>query len=164
MGDISDVTKSDIWINGGYFVLRTDFVDQIRPGEDMVEEPFRRLAARGELLAHRHEGFWAPMDTLKDKQCLETLHESGEAPWQVWDAEPAAARSAGATPSPDDAAAVDRPAGSRAEARAGDRRASRRHRDRMRWNAPQADRAGRALGGLLGRPERQNADAPTRRA
>jgi glucose-1-phosphate cytidylyltransferase len=84
VGDISDVTKSDIWINGGYFILRTEFIDQIGPGEDMVEEPFRRLADRGELLAQRHDGFWAPMDTLKDKQCLETLHESGEAPWELW--------------------------------------------------------------------------------
>ena len=56
----------------------------------MVEEPFRRLAARGELLAQRHDGFWAPMDTLKDKQCLETLHESGQAPWQVWNTDHAA--------------------------------------------------------------------------
>ena len=84
VGEISDVTKSDIWINGGYFILRTDFIDQIQSGEDMVEEPFRRLAARGELLAQRHDGFWAPMDTLKDKQCLETLHDSGEAPWALW--------------------------------------------------------------------------------
>jgi glucose-1-phosphate cytidylyltransferase len=82
--DISDVTRSDIWINGGYFIMRSDFVDEIRPGEDLVEEPFRRLAAENELLAHRHEGFWAPMDTLKDKQSLETLYESGQAPWQVW--------------------------------------------------------------------------------
>ena len=84
---ISDVTKSDIWINGGYFVLRTEFVDQIRDGEDMVEEPFQRLAQSGELLAQRHEGFWAPMDTLKDKQCLETLHETGQAPWELWKSE-----------------------------------------------------------------------------
>jgi glucose-1-phosphate cytidylyltransferase len=84
---ISDVTKSGIWINGGYFVLRTEFVDQIRPREDMVEEPFRRLAERGELLALRHDGFWAPMDTLKDKQWLETMHENGDAPWALWDAD-----------------------------------------------------------------------------
>jgi glucose-1-phosphate cytidylyltransferase len=84
---INDVTKSGIWINGGYFVLRTEFVDQLLPGEDMVEEPFRRLAERGELLAQRHEGFWAPMDTLKDKQWLETMHERGEAPWALWDAD-----------------------------------------------------------------------------
>jgi glucose-1-phosphate cytidylyltransferase len=82
--DISDVTRSDIWINGGYFILRSDFVDEIRPGEDLVEEPFQRLAAERQLLAQRHDGFWAPMDTLKDKQCLEELHESGQAPWQVW--------------------------------------------------------------------------------
>jgi glucose-1-phosphate cytidylyltransferase len=81
---LSDVTRSDIWINGGYFVLRSEFLDQLHPGEDMVEEPFRRLTAEGRLLAQRHEGFWAPMDTLKDKQCLETLHETGQAPWQVW--------------------------------------------------------------------------------
>ena len=84
VGGISDVTKSGIWINGGYFVLRTEFVDEIRPGEDMVEEPFQRLAASGELLAQRHEGFWAPMDTLKEKQRLESLHDGGQAPWQLW--------------------------------------------------------------------------------
>ena len=63
-------------------------MDEIRPGEDLVEEPFRRLAQEEQLLAHRHDGFWAPMDTLKDKQCLETLHESGQAPWQVWVPQP----------------------------------------------------------------------------
>ena len=82
--ELNDVTRSDIWINGGYFVLRSEFLDQLQPGEDMVDEPFRRLTADGQLLAQRHEGFWAPMDTLKDKQWLETLHESGQAPWQVW--------------------------------------------------------------------------------
>jgi glucose-1-phosphate cytidylyltransferase len=74
-----------MWINGGYFVLRSELLDDLRPGEELVEEPFRRLLADRRLLAHRHEGFWAPMDTLKDKQCLESLHESGQAPWQLWD-------------------------------------------------------------------------------
>jgi len=83
---IKDVTKSDVWINGGYFVLRSEIFDQIRPGEDLVEEPFRRLLASDRLLAQRHEGFWAPMDTLKDKMSLETLHEDGRAPWQLWNA------------------------------------------------------------------------------
>jgi glucose-1-phosphate cytidylyltransferase len=81
---IHDVTKSDVWINGGYFVLRSELLDDIRPGEELVEEPFHRLLARHQLLAQRHDGFWAPMDTLKDKQWLESLHESGEAPWQRW--------------------------------------------------------------------------------
>jgi glucose-1-phosphate cytidylyltransferase len=80
-----DVMGSDIWINGGYFILRREFLDQLRPGEDLVEEPLRRLLPAGQVLAQRHQGFWAPMDTLKDKQWLETLHEDGSAPWQVWD-------------------------------------------------------------------------------
>ena len=81
---IHDVTRSDVWINGGYFVLRSELLDDLRPGEELVEEPFHRLLARDQLLAQRHEGFWAPMDTLKDKQWLEGLHESGQAPWQLW--------------------------------------------------------------------------------
>ena len=80
-----DVMGSDIWINGGYFILRREFLDQLRPGEDLVEEPLQRLLPAGKVLAQRHEGFWAPMDTLKDQQWLETLHESGDAPWKVWD-------------------------------------------------------------------------------
>jgi glucose-1-phosphate cytidylyltransferase len=82
---LQDVLRSDIWINGGYFVLRRELLDQLRPGEDLVDEPLRRLLLAGKVLAQRHEGFWAPMDTLKDKQWLESLHESGTAPWQVWD-------------------------------------------------------------------------------
>jgi glucose-1-phosphate cytidylyltransferase len=88
---IRDVTKSDVWINGGYFVLRPEIFEQMRPGEDLVEEPFRRLLASNRLLAQRHEDFWAPMDTLKDKMSLETLHERGRAPWQLWTAIPGAA-------------------------------------------------------------------------
>ena len=83
--DMQDVTRSDLWINGGYFVLRREFLDQLRPGEDLVEEPLQRLMPASQVLAQRHEGFWAPMDTLKDKQWLESLHESAAAPWQVWD-------------------------------------------------------------------------------
>ena len=82
---IHDVMRSDIWINGGYFVMRRELLDQLNPGEDLVEEPLQRLLEKNQVLAQRHEGFWAPMDTLKDKQWLEGLHESGTAPWQVWD-------------------------------------------------------------------------------
>jgi glucose-1-phosphate cytidylyltransferase len=83
--EMRDVMGSDIWINGGYFILRREFLDQLRPGEDLVEEPLRRLLPGGKVLAQRHQGFWAPMDTLKDQQWLESLHENGSAPWQVWD-------------------------------------------------------------------------------
>ncbi len=75
-----DVMGSDIWINGGYFILRREFLDELRPGEDLVEEPLQRLLPAGQVLAQRHEGFWAPMDTLKDQQWLEGLHEGGERP------------------------------------------------------------------------------------
>jgi glucose-1-phosphate cytidylyltransferase len=87
-----DVIGSDIWINGGYFVLRTEVLDELRPGEDLVDEPLQRLARAGKVLGQRHEGFWAPMDTLKDKQWLESLHEDGIAPWQVWDPDRVAGR------------------------------------------------------------------------
>jgi len=82
---VHDVTRSDVWINGGFFVLHQDVFDHIGPGEDLVNEPFARLMVDRRVLAQRHDGFWAPMDTLKDKQSLEQLHESGTAPWQVWD-------------------------------------------------------------------------------
>jgi glucose-1-phosphate cytidylyltransferase len=81
---LRDVTRSDIWINGGYFVMRTDVLDSMRPGEDLVEEPLHRLMDEDQVLAHRHDGFWSPMDTLKDQQWLEGLHESAQAPWQLW--------------------------------------------------------------------------------
>jgi glucose-1-phosphate cytidylyltransferase len=85
VGDITDVTKADMWINGGYFVLRSSFLDDyMRAGEELVEEPLQRAIADGKVLAHRHEGFWAPMDTLKEKQRLESLHDGGRAPWELW--------------------------------------------------------------------------------
>lgn len=82
---ISDIHNSNIWINGGFFVLRQDVFDFMESGEELVHEPFQRLIARNQLLAHRYEGFWAPMDTLKDRQNLELLAESGRPPWAVWE-------------------------------------------------------------------------------
>ena len=82
--ELRDVTRSDIWINGGYFVMRSELLDEMRPGEDLVEEPFHRLMAEGKVLAQQHDGFWSPMDTLKDQQWLEGLHEESQAPWQLW--------------------------------------------------------------------------------
>jgi glucose-1-phosphate cytidylyltransferase len=89
---LHDVTRSDLWINGGYFVMQRELLDQLRPGEDLVEEPLQRLLPANQVLGQRHEGFWAPMDTLKDKQSLESLYESGTAPWQVWDPDRIASR------------------------------------------------------------------------
>jgi glucose-1-phosphate cytidylyltransferase len=84
---IQDVHRANIWINGGYFVLRQAVFDYMEPGEELVEAPFQRLIEQNRLLAHRYEGFWAPMDTLKDRQNLEALAESGRPPWAVWEEE-----------------------------------------------------------------------------
>jgi len=73
------------WVNGGFFVIEPDAFDYI-DGEhiDWENEPLERLAAQGKLAAFRHYGFWQPMDTLRDKNLLENLWSSGNAPWKVW--------------------------------------------------------------------------------
>jgi glucose-1-phosphate cytidylyltransferase len=81
---IHDVRVSDIWINGGYMILRKEIFDYIGDGEELVQEPFQRLIKDDLLLAYRYEGFWAPMDTLKDLQQLESLYETGQPDWAVW--------------------------------------------------------------------------------
>jgi len=78
---IEDIVDADVFINGGYFILRREIFDVIEPGDELVEQPFRRLVDREELLAYPYDGFWAPMDTLKDKQQLDALWEAGVAPW-----------------------------------------------------------------------------------
>jgi glucose-1-phosphate cytidylyltransferase len=80
---ISALTQSDIWINGGFFVLRNEIFRYIHPGDELVRQPFQRLIEKGALLAHKCTGFWQCMDTFKDKQCLEELNQSS-APWKVW--------------------------------------------------------------------------------
>jgi len=73
------------WINGGFFVCSPKVGDYI-DGDDTVweREPMERLAADGELGAYFHEGFWQPMDTLRDRRQLEEMWESGRAAWKVW--------------------------------------------------------------------------------
>ena len=75
----------DAWINGGYFVLEPEVIDYIEGDKTTWEqEPMKRLADEGQLKAFRHQGFWQPMDTLRDKNYLESLWGSGKAPWKVW--------------------------------------------------------------------------------
>jgi glucose-1-phosphate cytidylyltransferase len=88
--DVQETTRSNLWINGGYFVFRREIFDHIQGGEDLVEEPFLRLCAQRKLLANKYEGFWAPMDTLKDQQRLEQMLEAGNGPWKVWEPDAAA--------------------------------------------------------------------------
>jgi glucose-1-phosphate cytidylyltransferase len=73
------------WINGAFFVCEPGVLDYIDGDEVQLErEPMERLAADGELMAFRHEGYWQCMDTLRDKVLLEKTWESGQAPWAVW--------------------------------------------------------------------------------
>jgi len=73
------------WINGGFFVFEPGVLDYIKDDTTSLErEPLERLAAEGQLAAYPHEGFWQPMDTLRDKRTLESLWESGKAPWKTW--------------------------------------------------------------------------------
>lgn len=81
---IDHVGSADLWINGGYFIFRPELFDHLGPGEELIEEPFARLIAAGKLKGDPYEGYWAPMDTLKDVQALQTAYESGHAPWAVW--------------------------------------------------------------------------------
>jgi glucose-1-phosphate cytidylyltransferase len=80
---IDSLTQADVWINGGFFVMRNEIFDYIHPGEELVRQPFQRLIEQRSLLAYKCSGFWQCMDTFKDKQCLEELNQ-GAAPWKVW--------------------------------------------------------------------------------
>jgi glucose-1-phosphate cytidylyltransferase len=73
------------WINGAFFVMEPEIADYIHGDDTLFErEPLERLAAEGQLMAYRHTDFWACMDTMRDKVMLESLWESGAAPWKVW--------------------------------------------------------------------------------
>jgi glucose-1-phosphate cytidylyltransferase len=73
------------WINGGFFVLSPRVLDHIEGDNTTWEnEPLQGLAARGQLSAWKHHGFWHPMDTLRDKNYLENLWAAGQAPWKIW--------------------------------------------------------------------------------
>jgi glucose-1-phosphate cytidylyltransferase len=84
---VVDTTHSDLRINGGYFVFQPEVFDYMNAGEDLVEEPFARLSDARLLYANKYDGFWAPMDTLKDQQRLEQMVESGNGPWKLWELE-----------------------------------------------------------------------------
>ncbi|MGB7603111.1 MAG: glucose-1-phosphate cytidylyltransferase [Candidatus Sulfotelmatobacter sp.] len=81
--EIQPLCRTDIWINGGFFVMRNDVFNYIKPGEELVREPFQRLIEKQALLAYKYSGFWQCMDTFKDKQHLEELNHD-TAPWKVW--------------------------------------------------------------------------------
>ncbi len=74
------------WINGGYFVASRKILSYIRGGDHLMfeQEPIRKIAAEGQLMAFQHGGFWQPMDTYQEFQLLNRLWDSGKAPWKIW--------------------------------------------------------------------------------
>lgn len=78
------VASSPVRINGGFFVLRKEIFDEMRPGEELVVEPFERLMKQRKLIAVPYDGFWRNMDTFKDKIQLDEMVTQGKTPWQVW--------------------------------------------------------------------------------
>lgn len=83
--DISPIDEGDFWINGGYFIFRHEIFDHMREGEELVVEPFRRLIEQRELVTYRNPGFWACMDTFKEKTMFDDMYARGDMPWAVWD-------------------------------------------------------------------------------
>lgn len=82
--DMHHISQSGLWINGGYFMFKKEIFDYIKPGEDLVAEPFQRLIDKKQLAGYTHKGFWACMDTFKDKQMFDTMYSRGEMPWAYW--------------------------------------------------------------------------------
>ncbi len=81
---IDSVERTQLWSNGGYFIFRNEIFDYLRNGEELVAEPFQRLIAERRLYAHKFRGFWACMDTFKEKQLFDDLYSAGRPPWAVW--------------------------------------------------------------------------------
>jgi len=82
--NIRHIREVGMRINGGFFVFRREIFDWMREGEELVQEPFQRLAAAGRLVSYAYDGFWACMDTFKEKQLLEDMYSRGQVPWEVW--------------------------------------------------------------------------------
>jgi glucose-1-phosphate cytidylyltransferase len=91
VSEIRPVMETDLRVNCGFFLFRREIFDFIRPGEELVQEPFARLIDANQLSTYQHDGFSASMDTFKDKQHFDELYSRGRAPWEVWrkDVQPA---------------------------------------------------------------------------
>ncbi len=86
MGFKEKARADQAWVNAGFMVLNRKVFDYLGDGSEMLEQtPFESLARDGEMAAYRHEGFWSPMDTMHDREYLETLWKENQAPWKVWE-------------------------------------------------------------------------------
>jgi glucose-1-phosphate cytidylyltransferase len=81
---IEEVARSGIRINAGFFVLKKEIFNYIFSGEELVIEPFKRLIDDRQLIGYEYDGFFAAMDTFKDKRQLDNLYEAGDPPWEIW--------------------------------------------------------------------------------
>lgn len=81
---VHSVSELPLRENGGYFIFRPELFNVLHEGDDLVTDAFPRLAATRQLLAIPHDGFWASMDTMKERIYLQQLHEQGRSPWEVW--------------------------------------------------------------------------------
>ncbi len=81
---VQPIEDSDVWMNGGFFVLKKDIFNYIEDGEELVNQPFQRLIAGKKLTTLKYDGFWGCMDTYKEKQMFDDKYAQGNPPWQVW--------------------------------------------------------------------------------
>ena len=86
--DLVPVADLNMRINGGYFVLRREIFDFLNEGEDLVMDACIRAAKVGRMRAAEYDGFWAPMDTLKERSALEAMYRHGSCPWALWQKRP----------------------------------------------------------------------------
>jgi glucose-1-phosphate cytidylyltransferase len=81
---VEPIREADLWINGGYFCFRREIFDFMRPGEELVEQPFQRLLQKRRLSTWKYDGFWSAMDTFKDKITFDRMDARDDCPWKVW--------------------------------------------------------------------------------
>lgn len=86
--DLHPIGNAGLMINGGFFVLNQSVFDVMQPGEELVVEPFSRLITQKRLYGYPFHGFWACMDTFKDKQMFDDMKQRGETPWMLWKSSP----------------------------------------------------------------------------
>jgi glucose-1-phosphate cytidylyltransferase len=94
---IEHIGSTDVRVNAGFFAFTREVFQYMRPGEELILEPFRRLIEKHELIAVPYDGYWQPMDTFKDKNLLDETVAKGRPPWQVWDEPPSPTGPNGAT-------------------------------------------------------------------
>ncbi len=82
--NINQISTSDLLINTGYFILRNDIFKHMEYGDELVDQPFKRLIGEKKLVSWQHQGFWMSMDTFKDKKNIDDIYEKGNPPWEIW--------------------------------------------------------------------------------